>query len=245
MQTAAVMRHYETHLAPIYSWMLGDIEAAFARSAAELEELRLPAAAAGVAVDLGAGLGLHAAALANRGFSVTAIDNSEVLLDELRSRCAALPIVAINADLKDFQDFVQRQPAVIVCMGDTLTHLPSFAAVEELLAAVAVSLAPGGVFAATFRDYATKALEGNQRFILVRADQRRILTCFLEYSQDFVTVHDVLTEQQDGAWQQRVSSYPKLRLAPEWVAAKLIAHGLEIRRGATQSGMVRIVGVKT
>ncbi len=245
MQTAAARRHYETHLAPIYSWMLGDIEAAFARSATELEELRLPPAAAAVAVDLGAGLGLHAKALANRGFSVTAIDSSEVLLDELRSRCAALPIVAINADLQDFQDCVQRQPAVIVCMGDTLTHLPSFAAVEKLLAAVAASLAPGGVFAATFRDYATKALEGNQRFILVRADQRRILGCFLEYSQDFVTVHDVLTEQQDGAWQQRVSSYPKLRLAPEWVAAKLIAHGLEVRRGATQSGMVRIVGVKS
>ena len=245
MQTAAAMRHYETHLAPIYSWMLGDIEAAFARSAAELEELQLPPAAAALAVDLGAGLGLHAVALANRGFSVTAIDSSELLLDELRSRCAALPIVAINADLVDFQDFVKRQPAVIVCMGDTLTHLPSVAEVEKLLAAVAGSLAPGGVFAATFRDYATKPLEANQRFILVRADERRILGCFLEYSQDFVTVHDVLTERQDGVWRQRVSSYPKLRLAPEWVASKLVAHGLKIRRSATQSGMVRIVGVKT
>jgi predicted TPR repeat methyltransferase len=245
MQTAAATRHYQTHLAPIYSWMLGDIEAAFARAAAELEELRLPPAAAAVAVDLGAGLGLHARALADRGFSVTAIDSSEVLLDELRSRCAALPIVAINADLMDFPDLVKRQPAVIVCMGDTLTHLGSFAAVEKLLAAVAESLAPGGVFAATFRDYATKALEGNQRFILVRADERRILSCFLEYSHDFVTVHDVLTERRDGEWQQRVSSYPKLRLAPEWVACRLSALGLEIRRGVTQSGMTRIVGVKT
>ena len=245
MQTAAATRHYQTHLAPIYSWMLGDIEAAFARAAAELEELRLPPAAAAVAVDLGAGLGLHTRALADRGFSVTAIDSSGLLLDELRSRCAALPVVAINADLVDFRDFVKRQPAVIVCMGDTLTHLPSLAAVEKLLAAVALSLAPGGVFAATFRDYATKALEGDRRFILVRADQRRILTCFLEYGQDFVTVHDVLTERRDGEWQQRVSSYPKLRLAPEWLASKLVAHGLEIRRGATQSGMVRIIGVKT
>jgi len=242
---AAATRHYETHLAPIYSWMLGDIDAAFARSDAELDDLRLPAVEEGVAVDLGAGVGLHAVALAKRGYCVTAIDSSQALLDELRTRSAALPITAINADLVEFNAFVARRPAVILCMGDTLTHLPSFAAVEKLLAAVAVSLAPGGVFAATFRDYASKALEGNQRFILVRADQRRILTCFLEYRQDFVTVHDVLTEQQDGAWQQRVSNYPKLRLAPEWVAAKLVAHGLKIRRDATQSGMVRIVGVKT
>src|SRR5271165_5822593 len=110
MQTAAALRHYETHLAPVYSWMLGDIDAAFARSAAELDGLRLPPTATGVAVDLGAGLGLHAVALANRGFSVTAIDSSRILLDELRSRSGTLPIVAIEADLADFRDFVQRPP---------------------------------------------------------------------------------------------------------------------------------------
>jgi 2-polyprenyl-3-methyl-5-hydroxy-6-metoxy-1,4-benzoquinol methylase len=244
MQCAATQRHYETHLAPIYSWMLGDIEAAFARSAAELDELRLPAAADAVAVDLGAGLGLHAIALAKRGFCVTAIDGSQVLLDELRTRSAALPIVAINADLLEFRAFVKRQAGVIVCMGDTLTHLGSFSQVEELLGAIAVSLAPGGVFAATFRDYATRQLEGEQRFILVRADAERILTCFLEYRENFVTVHDLLNQRQDGEWRQRVSSYQKLRLAPQWVAAKLTEHGLEVRRDAGRSGMVRIVAAK-
>jgi SAM-dependent methyltransferase len=244
MQCAATKRHYETHLAPIYSWMLGDIEAAFARSAAELDELQLAPAIDGAAVDLGAGLGLHAVALARRGYSVTAIDSSQVLLDELRSRGAALPIVAINADLVEFRAFVQRQPALIVCMGDTLTHLPSLSAVEGLLAEVAISLAPGGVFATTFRDYATKALEGDERFILVRADEDRILTCFLEYQKDFVAVHDLLNQRQDGRWRLRVSSYPKLRLAPEWVTAKMSEHGLSARRDAGRSGMVRIVGVK-
>jgi SAM-dependent methyltransferase len=242
--TAAAKRHYETLLAPIYSWMLGDIDAALARSAAELDDLRLPAAVDALAVDLGAGLGLHAAALANRGFRVTAIDSSQVLLDELRLRCAALPIIAVNADLNDFAQFVKSPPAVIVCMGDTLTHLPSLAQAENLLAAVAASLAPDGVFAATFRDYASKALEGDQRFILVRADEQRILTCFLEYQQAFVTVHDVLHQRQDGVWQQRVSSYPKLRLAPEWVAAKLIEHGLAVSRDTSPGGMMRIKGVK-
>jgi SAM-dependent methyltransferase len=244
VQTAAVKRHYETHLAPIYSWMLGDLDAAAARSAAELDDLRLPPAVDHVALDLGAGLGLHAAALANRGFRVTAIDNSQILLNELRARCAALPVIAVNADLVDFPQFVMRHPAVILCMGDTLTHLPSFSEVEKLLAAVAVSLAPDGVFAATFRDYATRALEGDQRFIPVRADEHRILTCFLEYQQECVTVYDLLQERQDGVWQQRVSAYLKLRLAPDWVAAKLIAHGLEVSRDAGPSGMVRIRGVK-
>ncbi len=39
---ATVSTHYETHLGPVYSWMLGDLEAAFARSAAEIDALPLP-----------------------------------------------------------------------------------------------------------------------------------------------------------------------------------------------------------
>lgn len=38
MQTAAA--HYKTHLGPIYAWMLGDIQAALARSRARIATLR-------------------------------------------------------------------------------------------------------------------------------------------------------------------------------------------------------------
>jgi 2-polyprenyl-3-methyl-5-hydroxy-6-metoxy-1,4-benzoquinol methylase len=83
--------HYKTHLGPVYSWMLGDLDAAFARSSAEIDDLHLPATG-GVAVDLGAGFGLHALGLAKRGFEVVAIDNCQALLDELHSRRGSLPI---------------------------------------------------------------------------------------------------------------------------------------------------------
>jgi hypothetical protein len=54
--------------------MLGDVAAAFAASEAELESLGLPAKTTGYAIDLGAGLGLHAGPLAARGYSVIAVD---------------------------------------------------------------------------------------------------------------------------------------------------------------------------
>jgi 2-polyprenyl-3-methyl-5-hydroxy-6-metoxy-1,4-benzoquinol methylase len=243
MKTSAA--HYATHLGPVYSWMLGDIDAAFARSAAEIDDLKLPEANHGAAVDLGAGLGLHALPLARRGFHVTAIDSCQVLLDELWSRSGTLAVTAVNADLVDFRAVVTGQPRVVLCMGDTLTHLPTMATVELLLESVAASLARGGVFAATFRDYATRTLEGDKRFILVRADADRILTCFLEYTEHEVMVHDVLNEREQGQWRQKISSYPKLRLAPEWVESRLIELGLAVRRDTIPSGMVRIVGIKT
>jgi 2-polyprenyl-3-methyl-5-hydroxy-6-metoxy-1,4-benzoquinol methylase len=243
MNTSAA--HYAAHLGPIYSWMLGDIDAAFARSAAEIEDLELPEAGHGTAVDLGAGLGLHTLPLARRGFHVTAIDSCQGLLDELRSRCGGLAVTAVNADLVDFRAVVKQEPRVVLCMGDTLTHLPSLGSVESLLKSVAAGLARGGVFAATFRDYATRALEGDRRFILVRADADRILTCFLEYTEHEVMVHDLLNEREQGQWRQTISSYPKLRLAPEWVESQLSKLGLQVRRDAIPNGMARIVGIKT
>ncbi|HEX3912129.1 MAG TPA: methyltransferase domain-containing protein [Steroidobacteraceae bacterium] len=235
--------HYQAHLGPIYAWMLGDLEAAFARAAAEIDDLPLPADG-GVAVDLGAGLGLHALALAERGFAVVAVDTCELLLEELRRRSGNLPIAAHLADLLGFRAFLSGPAQLIVCMGDTLTHLPSFAAVEALMDCVADALPRGGVFAATFRDYAARSLEGDQRFIPVRADEKRILTCFLDYGEDQVTVYDLLHERQDGRWQQRISRYPKLRLAPERVAAALTARAFKVKRDTGASGMARIAATK-
>ena len=241
MATSAT--HYKAQLGPVYSWMLGDLDAAFARAAAEVDDLPLPAAR-GTAVDLGAGLGLHALSLAKRGFDVVAVDNCQVLLDELQSRGKSLAIAIHNADLEEFRRFLPNPAQVIVCMGDTLTHLPALSTVESLLGTVAASLAPGGVFATTFRDYATFELQGDRRFILVRADADRIMTCFLEYGDHQVTVHDLLQEKEDGRWRQSISSYPKLRLAPEWVTSKLSELGFSVKRDSTPGGMVRLVATK-
>jgi SAM-dependent methyltransferase len=242
--TATSAAHYERHLGPVYSWMLGDLDAAFARGAAEINALPLPADR-GVAVDLGAGLGLHAFALAERGFNVVAIDSCQVLLDELLSRSGPAAAIAVHhGNLLEFGRFVSGEVQVIVCMGDTITHLPSLPAVDSLLTAAAGALPRAGVFATTFRDYAGSTMQGDQRFILVRATEARILTCFLEYQEHEVIVHDLLHENQGGRWRQTVSSYPKLRLAPEWLMMRLSALGFSVQRDTTAGGMVSIIATK-
>src|ERR1700733_2637572 len=148
--------HYADHLGPVYTWMVGDIDAALSRGAAELAALPLPSKVGGTAVDLGAGFGLHAIPLARRGFSVVAMDTCDSLLQELEARKGLLPIRNVSADLQAFREHVGSPIDVILCMGDTLTHLPSLSAVESLFADVAASLSHGGLFAATFRDYVSK-----------------------------------------------------------------------------------------
>jgi 2-polyprenyl-3-methyl-5-hydroxy-6-metoxy-1,4-benzoquinol methylase len=237
----SVHDHYASHLAPIYAWMCGGVEAALVRADAELDALGLMPRAERRAVDLGAGFGAHSIPLARRGFEVLAMDGSAQLLRELRALAASLPIEAVQDDILSFRSHLTGgAPEVILCMGDTLTHLSDLRAVEILFEAAASAIAPGGVLVLSFRDYTT-ALEGERRFIPVKSDADRILTCFLEYTAEHVVVHDLVHERTGGEWRQRVSAYRKLRLPPDWVAAALGRAGFRTRRQASSGGMVRLV----
>lgn len=237
----SVKEHYANHLASVYVWMAGGIDAALNRGDAEVE-ITCPSPSNGhIAVDLGAGFGMHAIPLARRGYSVVAVNGSSILLEALRHQAQALPIRIVHDDLLNFPALLAAKAHLILCMGDTLTHLPDQESVARLAAHVEASLQRGGKFIATFRDY-TEPLVGDKRFIPVKSDSQRILTCFLEYFPDHVAVHDVLHEQDaSSTWQMRVSSYQKLRLSPAWVCAILEARGFSVRVEPGPAGMVRVV----
>ncbi|HEX4970231.1 MAG TPA: class I SAM-dependent methyltransferase [Steroidobacteraceae bacterium] len=239
----SVTEHYATHLAPVYVWMAGGAHAALQAGAAEIESLNLPATSGAVVIDLGAGFGMHSIPLARRGARVTAIDTSAELLATLADLGDGLPIEAINDDLLAFPSHITAAPAAILCMGDTITHLPEFAGVENLIERAAAALSRGGMFVVSFRDYSVP-LVGDQRFIPVRSDDTRILTCFLDYEPEAVVVHDILHERTTNGWQTRVSHYCKLRLSPESLLASLQSHGFDVRREAGMRGMIRLVARK-
>jgi SAM-dependent methyltransferase len=238
---ASVQEHYERLLGPIYTWTLGDIATAVKNARVELAEILREGGSRRIAVDLGAGSGAYAIPLAQLGFTVFAIDTNEGLLDEIKRRAGSLPIKTIHDDLSSFGAHCRKRADVILCMGDTLTHLPTHDAVDSLLSGMREALAPGGMFAATFRDYVSVPLKGASRFIPVRCDDRRILTCFLEYHDSVVMVHDLLHVRGDNGWETRVSAYPKLRLDPAWVLETAVNGGLTARLEAGPRGMVRLV----
>jgi hypothetical protein len=70
-------------------------------------------------------------------------------------------------------------PALIVCMGDTLTHPPSLREGDALIRQCFRELEPGGRLVLTLRDY-SKEPNGAVVVILVERDNDRIFLCKLE-----------------------------------------------------------------
>jgi len=199
----------------------------------------------GLAVDLGSGPGFQSIALAELGYSpVLAVDTSEALLSELRSRQGGLSVQTIHTDLSKLGEFTSPTTAsVIVCMGDTITHLESKDAVVELLRAAYEALLPRGRFVLSYRDLSTEA-RGLDRFIPVYGDEGKVMTCFLEFDQaDTVLVHDLIHSLAGGKWLFEKSCYRKLRLPVDWLEKSMRDIGMTVQRG--QAGrLICLVGQK-
>ena len=180
------------------------------------------------AVDLNAGHRLQSLALARLGFQVKAIDFNQQLLDSLLFRGEGLGIKVFHRDLLSEENFTE-QAELIVCMGDTIAHLTSPEKIRSLLDRCFECLLNHGKLILSYRDYGTELTDTN-RFISVKSDDNRILTCFLEYFEDKVRVTDLLHERINVRWTQKVSSYFKVRITDQLINQFLTETGFKIQK---------------
>jgi SAM-dependent methyltransferase len=241
--TVETRSHYNALLARKYAWMAGGFEANVAQNSRFFADHAIRPSGNGIAIDLGAGCGFQSIALASAGFKVTAVDFSQEMLDMLSDHTMSPQIRGICADLLAFEAWAGRGPELIVCMGDTLTHLTDTSAAQALIRHCTTELAKGGRLVFSFRDYA-KEPEETPVIIPVRRDPDRIFVCRLDYSRDTVRVTDIIYAKESGTWTRGAGSYPKLRLAPEQVACWMNDEGLIITEKSIACGMTTLIAGK-
>ena len=237
-----VKEHYDNHLGRIYSWMTGDFKTKSDEFRKLLAGHSIRPASNKIAIDLGAGNGLQSIPLAEIGFQVLAVDFSRQLLDELKVNARDLNVTTIIDDIKNVETFADK-PELIVCYGDTLTHLNDKTEIKDFLAKISNSLCENGKVILSFRDY-SKELTGTDRFIPVRSDNTKILTCILDYEEESVNVTDLLYEKINDVWKHSVSEYKKVRLLPAEVVECLEENKMTIKFNQVVNRLTTIIASK-
>jgi SAM-dependent methyltransferase len=105
-----------------------------------------PGSGLGRVLDVGAGTGRVALALARAGHPVTAVDLDAELLDALSARAAGLDIEAVRADARVFE-LDRRDFALCLAPMQTLQLLGGTTGRLEFMAQARAHLAPGGLLA--------------------------------------------------------------------------------------------------
>lgn len=243
MTNSQVKRHYDTHLQDFYSWMAGDFEKRVEEQKTFLENYRIYPQGGKIALDLGVGHGVQSVALARLGFEVTAIDFNQKLLGELNENKGETIVNLKEDDIVNVKKYASLYPELIGCWGDTLAHLASDRVLETFIGDIAACLSTGGRFLASFRDYSQEK-SGSQHIIPVKSDQQRILTCILNYEPQKVKVTDLLWENDGVQWQQKASTYYKIRISPGLVVRLLNNHGFEVQLNTLVKGEYHLIARK-
>jgi hypothetical protein len=150
-----------------------------------------------------------------------------------------------------FQELIHEKADLVICMGDSLTHLGSLQEVDLLFKNVYKSLKKEGRFLLQFKDL-TKPLINGDRFIPIRSDERTVFTCFLEWEPSMVglkpdgsgriiKVHDLIHVKKGiGAWELCSSWYFKLGISGFVVKDLLEQNGFSKVEIGTEEKMVFI-----
>jgi glycine/sarcosine N-methyltransferase len=167
-------------------------------------------------LDAACGSGGHALALAERGYRVVGTDASSAMIELARTKAAAIGNVAFHvARLGELADRFPPFDAVL-CLGNSLPHLLTEAALSGALADLAACLRPGGLLMLHNLNY-DRRWQLRPRWFAVDAglyEGRQVLVWrfadYLDAPARRINFHIALFRQgEDGNWSVEVNSTPQ------------------------------------
>jgi SAM-dependent methyltransferase len=201
----------------------------------------------GLVVELGCGSGLLTRHLVDAGHRVVATDASPAMLDLARGN---VPDAQAIERLTLPDDPIPAADA-IVSVGHCLSYLPSEAAIDRSLAAIAQALQPDGVLAIDVCDLAWGRARLDRTAVGWVGDDWALVTRFPFEGEDrYIREMTTFCRQDDGSYRRDDERHDNVLIDTTRLPALLAAHGVDAEVRPTfgdepeSEGLVAIVGTK-
>lgn len=191
-----------------------------ARLAAEMPflEQQLQSVGADRVLDVACGTGMHALALAQRGYAVVGVDSSAQMIRQARANAADADVavdfhVASFGGVFDTLAGLTVQPTfdAILCLGNSLPHVLTTYDLSEALDDLAACLRPQGLVLIQNRNFDAVRSTGD-RWMNPQSHRHRahewLFVRFYDFESDGLLTFNVLTLHREGdePWDQRLTS---------------------------------------
>ena len=196
-------------------------------------------------VDVACGTGMHALALAQRGYAVLGVDLSPGMIERARANAAAAGM-DVRFEVAGFGDLARtlssslpqsRKPSAtgfdaVLCLGNSLPHVLNADELAQALADFAGCLRTAGLLMIQNRNF-DAVLARRDRWMPLQAHQESgrewLFLRFYDFEPDGTLTFNVLTLQREGAgdWHQHLASTALWPLTRDELTGALEASGFE------------------
>ncbi len=185
-------------------------------------------------LDAACGTAMHAIEFARRGYLASGADISQGMVAQARLNARA---AGLSVDVRQ-AGFGELQPAfgpaafdALLCLGNSLPHLLTLAALEAALRDFAAVLRPGGKVIIQNRNF-DSVLASQERFMEPQTykaqDQEQIFVRFYDFLPDgLINFHMLTLSGQQGVWKQQVTTSQLYPLQAQELAQALAKTGFE------------------
>jgi SAM-dependent methyltransferase len=183
-------------------------------------------------LDAACGTGHHAIALARQGYQVTATDLSVPMIDRASENASAQGVDAsfYIAGLGEYAALGQTFDAAI-CLGNSLPHLMSSAAVAEALADFAEVLRSGGLLVIQNRNF-DRVWRDRERFMPPQSHRDStgewIFVRFYDFHEESLTFNMLRLRWTAEGWSQQIESTELRPIFAQDLAAALAIAGFDL-----------------
>jgi SAM-dependent methyltransferase len=194
-------------------------------------------------LDVACGTGMHAVALAQRGYSVVGADLSAGMIERARANAAAEE-VDVRFEVAGFGNLAQTLGGTnfdaILCLGNSLPHLLDRGELASALVDLAACLRPGGLlliqnrnFDAVLAQRERSSEPGAGRWMPLQAHRESgkewLFLRFYDFEADGTLIFNVVTLRREAAgdWDQQVVTTQLWPLKQKELMTALDATGFE------------------